>query len=174
MIEEHNKGLMININQDQNLEIMIENIRSIYNYKIHKYIYISYQLDTYTQTLFSLIKDIKKLSVILIFETKLIKNIELLKQLYAVGVDIFLFLVDSNTDEDLLMDIRNTFPDGTTFFKERDDKNFFNLYLFKKMDFLTENSLLEQIKRKIWIDISNLKRRLRVKEINDSYNSAGL
>lgn len=174
VIKTTNRGIELNLRKDLPFGHLTQEIFAIFNYRFHRYIHIVYLNEKYTEELFNFIKEIKKLPIVLIFETPLVNDMEIIKNLYAAGVDIAVFITKREKQSLSKDEIEKIFPEGTVFFKDEDELLFNSAILLKKMPFLIEDRLFEPIKRKIWIDISNLKRKLRVKEIYDSYNSAGL
>jgi|GEM_PF-2957577 len=151
---------------------------SSFVYKDHRFIHLVYEDTFFPAIFFNFISNLKKQPIFLIYEGNLPHNTKQISMLYAAGVDIIIL---RDKEEKLKSELRNelktVFPCDRIFFKtlgkEFDDISL-NSQVFDKMPFLVEDSLFEPIKRKILIEISNLVRKLRVKEVDESYNSAGL
>lgn len=176
-IEIKGRGIVVNLSDKPSFLLAKKDIESAFNYKSHRYVHIVTPNKYFPEEFFLFLKELKKLPIFLMVESPLPNNIEIIKRLYASGADIAVFLSDEGTNTDLIEEVKEIFPKGMLIFKEKSNKeaNFSeSLEILKKMPFLIEDSLFEPIKRKIWIDISNLRRKLRVKEVFDSYNSSGL
>lgn len=168
------RGVVFNINNNTNLDELLEYFLSFFNYKIHRYVHIIYKDSLKKHGIFDLIPKIKQKSIFIIFEPDYVDNIEGLKILYAGGIDIFALNNSISSNKRLLKEIMSVLPADTIVLKNHEDNILSNKNIIKKMPFLLEDSIFEPIKRKIWIDITNLRRKLRIKEVYDSYNASGL
>lgn len=168
------RGVVFQIDNKTNLEELFDKFLSLYNYKFHRYIHIIYKDEKNNNEIFTLISKIKQKSVLIIFEPDSINNIDWLKNLYAGGIDIFVLNNSISNDNKLLKEIMSVLPADTIVLKDNEESILNNKSIIKKMPFILEDSIFEPIKRKIWIDITNLRRKLRIKEVYDSYNASGL
>lgn len=173
-IQIKDKGIFTHLGTETDLQFLENQINSVFSYKIHRYIHIlCSDITVITCNTFSFFSHIKELPIILILETHIPKDILTINKLYASGVDIAIFWIDGDSDEKIIEEAKTIFSEGSLIVKRREyyvEHNDFANYI----PFIAEDSFFEKIKRKIWIDISNLKRRLKVKEVEDSYNASGL
>lgn len=168
------RGIFFKIDSNTDLDLLFDHFLSFFNFKIHRYIHILYINSLKKQDLLNLISKIKQKSVFIIFEPSCVDNVDSLKQLYAHGIDLFIFNNYISKNTKLLKEIMSVLPSDTIVLKNNEENILKNKGILKKMPFLLEDSLFEPIKRKIWIDITNLRRKLRIKEVYDSYNASGL
>ncbi len=168
------RGVVFNIDSNTNLDELLEHFLSFFNYKIHRYVHIIYNDSLTKHGLLNLISKIKQKSISIILEPNYVDSTERLKILYAAGIDIFAFNNSISENKELFKEIISVLPADTIVLKNNEDSILSNKNLIKKMPFLLEDSIFEPIKRKIWIDITNLRRKLRIKEVYDSYNASGL
>lgn len=168
------RGIFFKIESNTDLNLLLDHFLSSFNFKIHRYVHILYIDSLKKQDLFNLISKIKQKSVFIIFEPSYVNNVDVLKNLYAEGIDIFVLNSSISKNTILLKEIMSVLPSDTIVLKNNEENILKNKSILKKMPFLLEDSVFEPIKRKIWIDITNLRRKLRIKEVYDSYNASGL
>ncbi len=178
-IELHNQWIQIRVTTHSDFDLLEKELVSSFEYKQHRFIHLIYEDSIFSQTFLKFVSKLKKLPIFLIYEGWLPGDIKQIYLLYAAGVDAF-FLLDKeeNIQDDIKAELNALISTGKIFFNSLEltggDAANFNKRIFQKLPFLSEDSFFEPIKRKVLIEISNLVRKLRVKEIDDSYNSAGL
>lgn len=178
-VELHNQWIQIRVNTHSDLELLEKELVSLFEYKQHRFIHLIYEDIIFPQSFFKFVSNLKKLPIFLIYEGWLPDDIKQINLLYAAGVDAF-FLINKETDvqDDITDDLRALLSSGRVYLNDKKNSSFsgsdISKQIFQKLPFLLEDSFFEPIKRKVLIEISNLVRKLRVKEIDDSYNSAGL
>lgn len=164
-------GIYIKLNSNSKFGSVYEIFLKHFNYKKHRYVHIVYS-GNFLEEIYLFTEKIKANSVFIIFEPLIIDNVENLKRLYAKGVDII--IVDALKNVNIKY-LREHLPEDILLIKEKKEEEFLAYEkLIKRYPFLIENSFFEPIKRKIWIDLTNLRRKLRVKEIGESYTSSGI
>jgi len=172
-IEVKDKGIFFHITSNFDKSLFLDVFYNNYNYKKHRYIYIKFLGQEAQQEICDLLKKLKESSVIIIFETVFFENIDFFKNLYASGADL---IVISTTDftNDKLKKLKKALPEDILFTKDNENELESHKNILHKMPFLFEESIFEPFKRKIWIDLTNLRRKLRVKEVYESFDSSGL
>jgi hypothetical protein len=172
-IEMKNKGFFFYISNNFDKNHLLEVFHNNYSYKQHRYIYIKYIGQEAQTKIFGLLKKLKNNSVIIIFETAFFKNIDFFKNLYASGADLIVISAMEIGDSNL-KELEKVLPKDILYIKNNESDIETHKKIFHKMPFLLEESVFEPLKRKIWIDLTNLKRKLRIKEVYESFDSSGL
>ncbi len=172
-IEVKDKGLFFHILSNFDKSLFLEAFHSNYNYKKHRYIYIKFLVQEAKQDILDLLKKLKENSVIIIFETAFFENIEFFKNLYASGADLIV-ISEAGFTSDKLKELKKALPEDILFIIDNESDLEVHKNILHKMPFLFEESIFEPFKRKIWIDLTNLRRKLRVKEVYESFESSGL
>lgn len=176
-IEIKEKGIFVILNEASGLDQIEEVIQSVFTYKRHRYIHIAYFAPLlYADTFFTFFSRIKNLPIILIFEAFIPRDINTVHKLYAAGVDIAVFWVDDDTDTALIKEVKEVFSNSSLILKKKAKQppEAGSSEFIQNIPILATDSIFEKIIRKFWIDISNLKRKLKVTEVADSYDASGL
>lgn len=169
-------GIKINIRSTSDFETVEKEVFLRFEYKTHRYIHINC-LDNLllSEPLFAFIERLKGLSTFIAFELTMLKNIEILSRLYAAGVDFLFLWTDAPFSEQEIETIYSFFPKNGVFIKLTNNKeNTEELDITSELPILKKNTLFEPIKRKVSIDILHFIRKLRVKEVSESFNSSEL
>lgn len=184
-------GIEVYFHDGIDIEKSIQSMYEFFDFKTHKYLLIQAKMSNFRNLIHFLRLVKEKIYVFVIVEIDVPDTLSLIEHIYAAGCDFVIFHVKQNKDIEIVKRAIEIFPDGAIIaITQGIDFEVTNLKVLKKVDINSDdfytaclekfgilsdnNQIFESLKRKIWLDISNLRRTLKVREVEDSFASSGL
>lgn len=184
-------GIEIYFYDGIDIEKSIQSVYEFFDFKTHKYLLIQAKMPNFKNLIHFLRLVKEKIYVFVIVEIDVPDNLFLIEHIYAAGCDFIIFHARQKKDIEIVEKATEIFPEGAVImiaegidlentnlnvFKTTEiDSDDFQIACLEKFGILSNtNQIFESLKRKILLDISNLRRTLKVREVEDSFASSGL